>query len=208
MRPILGTFSLACALRISCNESQGAEFKKITEDFMKRKKEIMTAAILSGIVGLGAPSLFAQTAPGGVPSGSATPGQTAPTVPQPGPTFPQPGLTVPQQPQPNIPGQPAPGLPQSKPIPGQPTPGLPQTEPIPGQAAPLPGQPGTIPERLEQPTTPNRLDVPGTSTEKPAPGTGAKLEGERRSIIPPAPRTATPIPGEADTTSAPSSSGR
>ena len=77
---------------------------------MKRKKQILTAVILSGSVGLGAHSLFAQGAPG---SG------------QPGPT-PQPRQT-----QPTIPGQPAPGLPQTE---------------------PMPGQPGTIPERVERPS--------------------------------------------------------
>ena len=77
---------------------------------MKRKKQILTAVILSGSVGLGANSLFAQGAPG---SG------------QPGPT-PQPRQTQPT-------------------IPGQPSPGLPQTEPMPGQS-------GTIPERVERPS--------------------------------------------------------
>ena len=78
---------------------------------MKRKKEILTAVILSGSVGLGAQSIFAQGAPGG--------GQTGPTGPQP------------RQTQPTIPGQPAPGLPQ---------------------AEPMPGQPGTIPERVQRPS--------------------------------------------------------
>jgi Putative peptidoglycan binding domain len=78
---------------------------------MKRKKQILSAVILSGSVGLGANSLFAQSAPG---SG------------QPGPS-PQPRQT-----QPTIPGQPG-------------GPGLPQTEP-------MPGQPGTIPERVERPS--------------------------------------------------------
>jgi peptidoglycan hydrolase-like protein with peptidoglycan-binding domain len=78
---------------------------------MKRKKQILSAVILSGSVGLGVNSLFAQGAPG---SG------------QPGPS-PQPRQT-----QPNIPGQPG-------------GPGLPQTEP-------MPGQPGTIPERVERPS--------------------------------------------------------
>ena len=77
---------------------------------MKRKKQILTAVILSGSVGLGASSLFAQGTPG---SGSG------PTGPQPRPT------------QPTIPGQPAPGLPQTE---------------------PMPGQPGTIPERVERPS--------------------------------------------------------
>jgi hypothetical protein len=76
---------------------------------MKRKKQIFTAFILSGSVGLGANSLFAQGAPG---SG------------QPGPTGPQPRQT-----QPTIPGQPAPG-----------------------QTDPMPGQPGTIPEKVQRPS--------------------------------------------------------
>jgi hypothetical protein len=75
---------------------------------MKRKKQILTAVILSGSVGLAAQSVFAQGAPGSA---------------QPGPA-PQPRQT-----QPTIPGQPAPG---------------PRTEPMPGQS-------GTIPERVERP---------------------------------------------------------
>ena len=75
---------------------------------MKRKKQVLTAFILSGSLGLGANSLFAQGAPG---SG------------QPGPTGPQPRQT-----QPTIPGQPAPG-----------------------QTDPMPGQPGTIPEKVQRP---------------------------------------------------------
>ena len=66
---------------------------------MKRKKQILTAVILSGSVGLGASSLFAQGVPGSGP---------APTGPQPRPT------------QPTIPGQPGPGLPQTEPMPGKP----------------------------------------------------------------------------------------
>jgi Putative peptidoglycan binding domain len=76
---------------------------------MKRKKQVFTAFILSGSVGLAANSLFAQGAPG---SG------------QPGPTGPQPRQT-----QPTIPGQPAPG-----------------------QTDPMPGQPGTIPEKVQRPS--------------------------------------------------------
>lgn len=72
---------------------------------MKRKKQILTAVILSGSVGLGASSLFAQGVPG--------------SGPQPRPT------------QPTIPGQPAPGLPQTE---------------------PMPGKSGTIPERVERPS--------------------------------------------------------
>jgi hypothetical protein len=77
---------------------------------MKRKKQIITAVILSSSVGLGANSLFAQGAPGsGQPGATPQPRQTQPTIP------------------------------------GQPGPGLPQTEP-------MPGQPGTIPERVERPS--------------------------------------------------------
>jgi peptidoglycan hydrolase-like protein with peptidoglycan-binding domain len=83
---------------------------------MKRKKQILTAVILSGSVGLGAQSILAQSAPGG---------QTGPGAPG------QPGPSVPRQTQPTIPGQPAPGLPQTE---------------------PMPGQPGTIPERVERPS--------------------------------------------------------
>ncbi|MGH7797093.1 MAG: peptidoglycan-binding protein [Candidatus Binatia bacterium] len=88
---------------------------------MKARREILTAALLSASVGLGAQSLFAQSTPG---SGSSMPGsqdRSGPTVPQPGPATPQ---------RPTIPGQPAPGLPQTDPV---------------------PGQPGTIPERVERP---------------------------------------------------------
>jgi peptidoglycan hydrolase-like protein with peptidoglycan-binding domain len=97
----------------------------------RRKRQIVTAALLSGSVALAGQSLFAQTGPGGGPSGPTTPGQTGPTVPQPGPSSPR-------QTQPTLPGQPAPG---------------PQTDPMPGQTAPIPGQRGTIPERVEQPGT-------------------------------------------------------
>jgi len=88
---------------------------------MKRRKEFLTAALLSASVGLGAQALFAQSTPD---SGSSMPGsqdRSGPTVPQP-----------------------EPGTPQQPTIPGQPAPGLPQTDPI-------PGQPGTIPERTESP---------------------------------------------------------
>src|SRR5262245_27779299 len=62
---------------------------------MKRKKQILSAVILSGSVGLGVSSLFAQGAPGS--------------------------------------GQPGPS-------------------PQPRQTEPMPGQPGTIPERVERPS--------------------------------------------------------
>lgn len=82
---------------------------------MRRKKQILSVTLLAASLGLGAPVLFAQTAPG--PMG-------------PNPSRPQPGPTLPRETQPTIPGQPAPGLPQ------------------PG---PMPGQPGTIPERIQPP---------------------------------------------------------
>ena len=77
---------------------------------MKRKKQMLTAIVLSSSVGLGAQSILAQNTPGG--------SQTGPTGPQP------------RQTQPTIPGQ-------------RPS-GVPQTDP-------MPGQPGTIPERVERP---------------------------------------------------------
>jgi putative peptidoglycan binding protein len=83
---------------------------------MNVRGKVLTAALLSASVGLGAQSIFAQNAPSGGSSTSGMPGQS---VPQPGPRT-----------QPTIPGQPAPGLPQTD---------------------PMPGQPGTIPERAQQP---------------------------------------------------------
>ncbi len=96
---------------------------------MNRKK-ILTTAVLSASIGLGTNSLLAQTVPGGS-AGTANPS---------GPIAPMPRET-----QPTIPGQPAPGIPQTSPMPGQPSPGVPH----PG---PLPGQPGTIPERVQRPS--------------------------------------------------------
>jgi len=95
---------------------------------MTRRKQIVTAVLISGTVGLGVQPVFAQT--GTSPGGSSAPGQTGPTVPQPGPQ-------VPRETQPTFPGKPAPGIPQ--------------TDPVPGQPRTVPGGPGTIPERVEQP---------------------------------------------------------
>jgi hypothetical protein len=89
---------------------------------MKRKKQLVTAALLSASVGFGAQSIFAQTSPGGSMRPSS-PSQSGPTVPKSDPSSPR-------ETQPTIPGQPAPGLPQSQ---------------------PMPGKPGTIPERVQQP---------------------------------------------------------
>lgn len=78
---------------------------------MKRKKQVLMAALLSASVGLGAQSVLAQTAPGG---------STAPTNPT-GPVVPQPEPNLPREIQPTIPGQPAPGIPQTDRMPGKPT---------------------------------------------------------------------------------------
>lgn len=91
---------------------------------MNGRRKVLTAALLSASVGLGAQSIFAQNTPS---PGSSTPGLPGQTVPQPGP-----------QTQPTIPGQTAPGLPQTDLTPGQP-------------GTPMPGQRGTIPERVQQP---------------------------------------------------------
>jgi len=102
---------------------------------MKARKQFLIAALLSASVGLGAPSIFAQSDPG---SGSSMPGnqeRSGPTVPQPGPATPQ---------APTIPGQPAPGLPQTDPI---------------------PGQPGTIPERVERPGAADQENMAVTSED-------------------------------------------
>jgi hypothetical protein len=99
---------------------------------MSRRRKILTAALLSASVGLGAHSVFAQSSPGGssIPGGPMQPG---PAVPQPEPRT-----------QPTIPGQPAPGLPQTNPI---------------------PGQPGTIPERMEHPRAGTERDMVISSAE-------------------------------------------
>ena len=74
---------------------------------MKRNRQMLTAALLSVGVGLGAHSIFAQsTVPGGGAMGPNNPAQ--------------PGPSVPRQTQPTIPGQPAPGIPQTDRMPGQP----------------------------------------------------------------------------------------
>ena len=100
---------------------------------MNRRSKVLTAALLSASVGLGAQSIFAQSAPGGS-SAPGSPGQPGPAVPQPGPRT-----------QPTIPGQPAPGLPQTDPI---------------------PGQPGTIPERVQQPRSGDNMVVSAEHIKK------------------------------------------
>lgn len=74
---------------------------------MKRKRQLLTAALLSAGVGLGAQSIFAQsTVPGGGAIGPNNPSQPSPSTPR--------------ETQPTIPGQPAPGIPQTDRMPGQP----------------------------------------------------------------------------------------
>lgn len=128
------------------------------------RKEILAAAVLSASVGFGAPSLFAQSAPG---SGSSMPGSQEKSAP-----------TVPQQ---------EPSTPQGPAIPGQPTPGLPETEP-------MPGQPGTIPERAQPPQAGDTQSMAVTSEDiKKAqealkaqglnPGTDGKMDAQTQQAL-------------------------
>jgi hypothetical protein len=71
---------------------------------MKANKKILTAALLSASVGFGTQSLLAQTIPGGTTGPTNASGPIAP---------------MPRETQPTIPGQPAPGVPQTSPMPGQ-----------------------------------------------------------------------------------------
>jgi hypothetical protein len=130
---------------------------------MRRKKHLVTAALLSASVGLGAQSIFAQTSPGGSPRPS-NPSQSGPTVPQPGPSSPR-------ETQPTIPGQPAPGLPQSQ---------------------PMPGQPGTIPERAQQPRDPDSMVVSTDDIKKAQdalkmkglnPGTDGRMDAKTQEAL-------------------------
>jgi hypothetical protein len=121
------------------------------------KRKVLTAALLSASMGLGAQSIFAQNAPSG---GSSTPGMPGQTVPQPGP-----------QTQPTIPGQPAPGLPQTD---------------------PMPGKPGTIPERVEQPRASDNMVISAEHIKKAQtalkakglnPGTDGKLDDKTQQAL-------------------------
>jgi hypothetical protein len=124
---------------------------------MKGRRKVLTAALLSASVGLGAQSIFAQNAPSGSPSAPGNPGQT---IPQPGPRT-----------QPTIPGQPAPGLPQTD---------------------PLPGQPGTIPERVQQPRSGDNMVVSTEHIKKAQealkskglnPGTDGKMDEKTQQAL-------------------------
>lgn len=124
---------------------------------MNRRRKVLTAALLSASVGLGAQGLFAQSAPSGGPAAPGNPGQT---VPQPGPRT-----------QPTIPGQPAPGLPQTD---------------------PMPGQPGTIPERAQQPRGGENMVVSSDQIKKAQealrakglnPGTDGKMDAKTQQAL-------------------------
>jgi len=129
---------------------------------MKRKRNILTAALLSASVGLGAQSVLAQTAPGG---------SAGPTNPR-GPVVPQPEPNLPRETQPTIPGQPAPGIPQPD---------------------RMPGQPGTIPERVQRPNTGDQNMVISSDDIKKAqdalkakglnPGTDGRMDAKTQQAL-------------------------
>lgn len=124
---------------------------------MKSKGQVFTALLFSAGLGLGAQSISAQsTAPGG-----GTTGPNNPTQPN-----------FPRETQPTIPGQPAPGIPQTDPI---------------------PGQPGTIPERIEPPRPSDRnMTVTSGDIKKAqealqakglSPGTDGKLDAKTQQAL-------------------------
>lgn len=129
---------------------------------MQRKKPILAALLLSASVGLGAQSALAQTAPGG---------SAGPTNPR-GPIVPQTEPNLPREIQPTIPGQPAPGIPQTDRI---------------------PGQPGTIPERVQRPNAGDQNMVVTPDQIKKAqdalrakglnPGTGGSLDSKTQQAL-------------------------
>jgi len=91
---------------------------------------------------------------------------------------------------PSAPGNPGQTVPQPGPrtqptIPGQPAPGLPQTDP-------LPGQPGTIPERVEQPRSGDNMVVTADHIRKAQealktkglnPGTDGKMDEKTQQAL-------------------------
>jgi hypothetical protein len=126
---------------------------------MKKRNEILTAALLSASVGLGAQSLFAQNSPG---SGSSMPGSQERSAP-----------TVPSRPD------------TSPTIPGQPSPGVPPTGPIPGQR-------GTIPEKMGPDAGSQGMVVTSDHIKKAQdalkakglnPGTGGKLDPQTQQAL-------------------------
>ena len=126
---------------------------------MKRKHRIFTAVLLSAGVGLGAQSTLAQST---VPGGGAM-GPNNPT---------RPGANLPRETQPTIPGQPAPGIPQTQ---------------------PMPGQPGTIPERIAPPSSSNQnMKVTSDDIKKAqdalqakglSPGTDGKMDAKTQQAL-------------------------
>src|ERR1044071_5659868 len=98
---------------------------------VKRKIFKIGAVLLSSSILQSGQLLFAQTSPGTVPSAPSQSGTAGPTVSQT-----EPG--APRQKEPTIPGKPAPSGPQ-------------KIQPNPGVGEPLPGQTGTIPERVLPP---------------------------------------------------------
>jgi hypothetical protein len=126
---------------------------------MKKRNEILTAALLAASVGLGAQSLFAQSSPG---SGSSMPGSqersgpTAPSGPDTSPT-----------------------------IPPQPAPGVPPTGPIPGQR-------GTIPEKIAPDASGRNMAVTADHIKKAQdalkakglnPGTGGRMDPQTQQAL-------------------------
>jgi Putative peptidoglycan binding domain len=126
---------------------------------MKKGNEILTAALLSASVGLGAQSLFAQTSPG---SGSSMPGsqeRSGPTVP-PGPDT-----------APTLPPQPAPGVPPTGPIPGQ-------RGTIPEKMGPSAGDKGMVVTAEHIKKAQDALKAKGLN-----PGTGGKLDPQTQQAL-------------------------
>ena len=124
---------------------------------MKKRNEILTAALLSACVALGAQSLFAQSSPG---SGSSMPqDRTGPTVP-PGPDT-----------SPTLPGQPAPGIPPTGPIPGQ-------RGTIPEKMGPSAGDKGMVVTSEHIKKAQDALKAKGLN-----PGTGGKLDPQTQQAL-------------------------
>ncbi len=126
---------------------------------MKGKRQILTATLLSAGIGLGAQSIFAQsTVPGG---GAMGPKDQV-----------QPGPSAPRETQPTIPGQPAPGIPQTD---------------------RMPGQPGTIPERVQRPSSGDQNMTISSDDVKKAqdalkakgltPGTDGKMDAKTQQAL-------------------------
>ena len=126
---------------------------------MKKRNEILTAALLSASVGLGAQSLFAQSSPGSgssMPGGQERSGPTSPSRPDTSPT---------------IPGQPAPGVPPTGPIPGQ-------RGTIPEKMGPDAGSQGMVVTSDHIKKAQEALKAKGLN-----PGTGGKLDPQTQQAL-------------------------